>query len=367
MKQTEIVKRAILGLEAFDATRHVLVGFDGFVDEIIHVVDKRISLHEFKRIQEISGFANRVASGASLSANIELVPIKMKLGGSGPVMANALLAQGHEVSYIGALGRHFIHPVFREFADGCRKVVSIAEPGHTDALEFLDGKIMLNKTSSLEDVNMERLLEKLPLDEWSRMIEGADLVAITNLTMLSNMNGILESFSKIIKKMKKKPLIYVDLGDPKKRTDIDMRKILRLISEIPGEVYLSMNLGESTIISLILGIKEEEILSRAVQIKEQLGLSAVIIHPVNGAAIAHNNESAWIRGPYTKQPALSTGAGNNFNAGFCNGWLGGLEPGQCLVLGVCTSGYYVRNGASPSREDLLRFMRKWADADCGKI
>ncbi len=367
MKQQEIVKRAILGLEAFNATRHVLAGFDGFVDEIIHVVDKRISPHEFKRIQEMSGFANRVASGASLSANIELVPTQMKLGGSGPVMANAMLAQGHEVSYIGALGKHYIHPVFREFADGCRKVISIAEPGHTDALEFLDGKIMLNKTSSLEDVNMDRLLEKLPLDELSRMIEGADMVALTNLTMLSNMNGILEAFSKVIKKMKKKPLIYVDLGDPKKRTDSDMRKILKLISDIPGQVYMSMNLGESTIISLILGIKEDEILSRAVQIKEQLALAAVVIHPVNGAAIAHDNQSVWISGPYTKQPALSTGAGNNFNAGFCNGWLAGFDPEQCLVLGVCTSGYYVRNGASPSRDNLIIFMKKWVDAGCGKV
>lgn len=363
MKQIEVVKRAILGLEAFEASRHVLAGFDGFVDEIIHVVDKRISPQEFKRIKDISGFANRIASGAALSANIELVPTNMKLGGHGPIMANALLSMGCEVSYIGALGRYYIHPVFREFAEKCKQVISIAEPGHTDALEFLDGKIMLNKTSSLVDVNIEKLNKKLPEQTLLGMIESSHLVALTNLTMLSNMNGIIESFSQLIRKIKKKPLVYVDLGDPKKRTDEDVRNILKLISDIPGESILSMNLGESTIVSLILGIKEDEICSRAEQIKQKLGVSAVVIHPVNGAAIAHGNESMWVKGPYTKNPALTTGGGNNFNAGFCIGWLAGLEPEQCLALGVFASGYYVRNGHSPSRENLLGFMKKWRDEE----
>lgn len=367
MKQVEIVQKAFERLEKWKQKDHILVGFDGFVDEIIHVVDKRKNPSEYQRIKDIKAFSERIAAVAGLSANIELVPTQTKLGGNGPIMANALIAQGQEVTYIGAMGKHFIHPVFREFADSCRTVVSLTEPGYTDALEFFDGKIMLGKMNNLVEVSYESLLEKMPEKEIADLLCDVQLVAFTNWTMLSNLNTILESFGRLMKKQSVKPRVFIDLADPKKRTTEDIREVLKIISDLPCETVLSMNLSESTIISLVLGIKEEEILSRAVQIRNQMGIAGIVIHPVNGAAVAVKNESIWIEGPYTPKPKLTTGAGDNFNAGFCNSWLGGFEPGQCLALGVCTSGFYVRNGKSPSRAELLKFMKKWADAHCGPI
>lgn len=367
MKQTEIVKKAAEALESYVEKKHVVAGFDGFVDEIIHVVDKRKNPLEYERIKDIPGFANRIASGAGLSANVELVPNQIKLGGNGPIMANALIAQDHDVSYLGALGKTAIHPVFAEFAESCKKVISITDPGHTDALEFMDGKIMLGKMNNLVEVSLDNLLESMPEEELSALIESSDLIAFTNWTMLSNLNGIIEGFGNIIKKGNKKPRVFLDLADPKKRTDDDIREVLKIISNIPTETVLSMNLSESTIISLVLGIKEEEILSRAIQIRENLGITGVVIHPLNGAAIAHEKESVWVAGPYTKEPKLTTGAGDNFNAGFCNGWMADFDPGLCLAMGVCTSGYYVREEGSPSRKNLLDFMKKWVATDCGEI
>lgn len=364
MKQTDIVKRAIISLEKNVVTRHILAGFDGLVDEIVHVVDKRKSHEEFQRIRDISSFSRRIASGAGISANIELVPERIKLGGNGPIMANALIGLGQEVSYIGALGKHYIHPVFRSFADSCRKVVSITEPGHSDALEFLDGKIKMNKTSSFSEINTENLLKKIPADELIRLVEESDLIAINNWSMLPGLSDVIEHFSKMIKKAHKKPKVYIDLGDPKKRVDADTRKVLKLLGDIPAETQLAMNMSESTSISLVMGIKEDDILTRAELIRHQLGISGVVIHPVNGAALSHVHESLWVKGPFTRNPVLSTGAGDNFNAGYCFGWIAGLDPGQCLAMGVCSSGYYVRNGASPNREQLLDFMKKWLDTGC---
>jgi sugar/nucleoside kinase (ribokinase family) len=295
------------------------------------------------------------------------VATQTKLGGNGPIMANAIIAQGHEVSYIGAIGKHYIHPVFREFADSCKKVVSLTDPGHTDALEFFDGKIMLGKMNNMVEVSFENLLEKLPMPELKALLSETDLVAFTNWTMLSNLNGVLVEFSKIIGDLNKKPLIFIDLADPKKRTQDDIRQVLNIISAIPSETVLSMNLSESTIISLILGIKEDQILSRAVQIRDKMGVYGIVIHPTNGAAMATQNESRWIDGPYTAKPKLTTGAGDNFNAGFCNAWLAGMEPAECLALGVCSSGFYVRNAGSATRDDLREFMKKWIATGLGEI
>src|SRR5437867_3986239 len=128
------------------------VGLDGFVDEILHVVDKRESAEKYVRLATITQLAGRLAAAAGRSTNVELVSQLTKLGGNGPIMANALASFGLKVTYLGILGFPNLHPVFADFGQRA-EVYSIAEPGYTDALEFEDGKIMLGKHQSLKQMN----------------------------------------------------------------------------------------------------------------------------------------------------------------------------------------------------------------------
>src|SRR5690606_29434678 len=114
---------------------------DGFVDSIIHVVDQRHDLHNHTPLPTIEAFGQRVLAAAGHSANFELVTTHQKLGGNGPIMANALAAASLDVTYIGTLGQPDLHPVFHDFASRA-KVHSVLQPGLTDALEFRDGKLM---------------------------------------------------------------------------------------------------------------------------------------------------------------------------------------------------------------------------------
>src|SRR5262245_8309807 len=125
------------------------IGLDGFVDEIIHAVDKRDTAESFQRLPTIARLAERIGAAAGKSTNIELVNQRTKLGGNGPIMANALARLGIKVTYVGALGYPVMHSVFNEFARRA-EVHSISDPGHTDALEFDDGKLMLTKTDHLK-------------------------------------------------------------------------------------------------------------------------------------------------------------------------------------------------------------------------
>ncbi len=151
------------------------VGLDGFVDEILHVVDKRESAEKYSRLPTIAQLAARFAAAAGRSTNVELVGQLTKLGGNGPIMANALASFGMKVSYLGILGYPNLHPVFADFAKRA-DVHSIAEPGYTDALEFEDGKIMLGKHQSLRESdwkNSRRSLARLTSSalstgRWSR-------------------------------------------------------------------------------------------------------------------------------------------------------------------------------------------------------
>src|SRR3954452_16070219 len=149
-----------------------LVGLDGFVDNIIAVVDKRHDLEKYDRVRTIDVLGDKIKGAAGQSSNYELVVTQQKLGGNGPIMANALAALGLDVTYVGNLGYPEIHPVFKPLADRAH-VISIAEPGYTDALEFEDGKLMLGKHESLKDVNWDNLLGRVGKDKLKTMLQPA--------------------------------------------------------------------------------------------------------------------------------------------------------------------------------------------------
>src|SRR5882762_3409914 len=195
------------------------VGLDGFVDEILHVVDKRESAEIYTRLPTIQQFSERLAAAAGRSTNVELVSQFTKLGGNGPIMANALASFGLKVTYLGVLGYPNLHPVFAEFAKRAQ-VHSIAEPGYTDALEFEDGKIMLGKHQSLKQMTWENIQARFGLEKFAALLASANLVGFVNWTMLTAMSDIWSAVLKEICPGLKGPRrkLFIDLADPEKRT-----------------------------------------------------------------------------------------------------------------------------------------------------
>src|SRR3954468_13130229 len=152
-----------------------LIGLDGFVDEIIAVVNKRHGAgNNYDSVKTIAHLSEKIATATGQSSNYELVVKQRKLGGNGPIMANALASMGLEVTYIGNLGYPTLDPVFEDFAKRA-KVISIAEPGHTDALEFEDGKLMLGKHQTLGDVNWDNLVTRVGHDRLKELLNGSRL------------------------------------------------------------------------------------------------------------------------------------------------------------------------------------------------
>lgn len=342
-----------------------LIGLDGFVDTILHVVDKRESATKFKRLAKMKGFAERIDAAAGLSANFEMVPQMVKLGGNGPIMANALGSYGPEVNYIGNLGYPNIHPVFADFAKRA-KVHSIAEAAYTDAIEFEDGKLMCGKTVSLKDVTWARLTKHVPEKELVKLFSQSSLIALVNWTMIPFMSDIFAKvLVKVAPKLKgPKRWVFFDLADPAKRTPKDIAEALKLISKFEKHfrVILGLNLQESRQIGHILGFKapdqtHEAVTEHARRLQAKLKVDTVVIHPTSFAAAADASGAFSVAGPFTPKPKITTGAGDHFNAGFCVGRLLGCDLAGSLQFGVATSGFYVRNAKSPTMKDLQKFLR----------
>lgn len=361
----ELTSRKLRDAAPALASLRATVGLDGFVDEIIAVVDKRDEQGGgYSPVRTIADLAAKVQKAAGQSSNYELVVKQMKLGGNGPIMADALACLGADVTYIGNVGYPTLHPVFAEFASRAR-VIGIGEPGHTDALEFEDGKLMLGKHETLQDVNWDNLVSRVGRDELKRLMDGSQLIAMVNWTMLPHMSRI---WGKLLDEIipdadRHARKIFIDLADPEKRTHGDILDALKLLGRFQDQVdvILGLNLKEALEIADVLGLPgvadpEGAIEQNAVAIREKLNLQCVVIHPRRGAAAAVAGESARFDGPFVQQPKISTGAGDHFNAGFCLGRVLGFGLHESLCAGVATSGYYVRHAVSPSAAQLAEFV-----------
>ncbi|MDZ7266605.1 MAG: PfkB family carbohydrate kinase [candidate division KSB1 bacterium] len=350
------------------ATPRAVLGFDGFVDEIVRIVDKRESLDRYTALPSLTALADRIAEAAGKSTNLELVVQQMKLGGNGPIMANALAAFGVAVTYIGNLGYPTLHPVFQELARRAQ-VISIAEPGHTDAIEFEDGKLMLGKITPLNDITWENLMARVSGEQLLRFLQEAGLLGLLNWTMIPHLSDIWQHFLKdLCPLLKHRPLMFFDLADPAKRLTEDIHAALQLLSRFQqyADVMLGVNEKESYELAEVLGIHvkyqtPEAVEKIAVEMRAKLGIGAVVVHPREYAVAATEDEFARVTGPFTPKPLISTGGGDHFNAGFCLGALLQLPLASCLLTGVATSGFYVRTAQSPTVDQLVEFIRHWPE------
>jgi len=343
------------------------VGLDGFVDDILHVVDKRESAEKYLRLPTIAQYAERLAAAAGRSTNVELVSQLNKLGGNGPIMANALASFGLKVSYLGILGYPNLHPVFAEFARRA-EVHSIAEPGYTDALEFEDGKIMMGKHQSLTQMNWENIKSRFGKEKFAAKFGNADLVGFVNWTMLTHMSDIWSAVLKEICPAMKGPRrkLFIDLADPEKRTSEDILQALELIGAFQKhfDVILGLNEKESHEIGENLGLSTKDHTPEGLQrlcreIHLRIQIDTIVVHPTAFALASGPDGMGLVEGPFTPKPKITTGAGDHFNSGFCLGKLLGLPTDLCLLTGVATSGFYVRTAQSPSISDLAEMLRSW--------
>ncbi len=258
-------------------------------------------------------------------------------------------------------------------------VRSFADPGYTDALEFDDGKLMLGKHDGLGAVNADNLLAHIGADAFAQVVERSVLLGMVNWTMLTRLETIwqylLDELLPGIGERVAAPtgprrrMVFVDLADPEKRTRADLPHALHLVASFERhcDVALGLNLKESQQVAQVLGVAIDgepidKIESIASDIRKTLDIHACVVHPRTGAAAAVRPrggdggvEVGRFKGPFVEKPKLSTGAGDNFNAGFCLGLLADLPVAQALCVGTATSGYYVRHAQSPSIADLADF------------
>lgn len=348
-----------------------LAGWDGYVDTAVHPVDKRLGPDSYERILTLTDYGNKFLAAAGLSMNLEMVPLYSKIGGIGAIFANSLSKHGFDVTYIGAMGKESIHPVYKEMQERAT-LYSISDPGLSDAIEFLDGKVISSKLEPFKDVNWDNLMKIMTPAQLAEIFDNSDFIGYGGWTLTINVmsiwNGVLNEVFPLMKNTRKREMFF-DLSDPAKRTAEDIMEALEAVKRHKEKFVVGMgfNLKESYEIAELYGKKPEDfndITEIAQFLKEQIDIEYVIVHPVKEACgFDDKTGRVKVQGPYCAEPKLTTGAGDNFNAGFIVARMMGLSMEECLTVGTANSGFYVRNARSASFPELCKFIRDWGEGN----
>ena len=341
------------------------IGLDGFIDRIMLPVQTRTGMgNAFKPYESLKDFGQRIQMASGSNLNIELFEKIEKMGGNGPLLANAMVNLGVDVRDVGTLGLP-VHPLFQDFAKKT-KAISLGNYGETCALEFLDGKLILGNTQVLDQITYERLEQFIPKDQWIQTYTESSLISWQNWTMMIHMTEILKSvLSNIWPYVENKTdrICFFDLADPAKRSYESLKCFLELLPKFrdKSSVFLGLNRAEAKYVGELLGLNfpkhmmDESSYGWIRDLQKKLSIDGIFVHCCDGALAVVRNEIAFEPAQPAKCLTCLTGSGDHFNAGCLSGLLMNLSLAQCLRLGHITSVLYIESGQSPTLESVEHF------------
>jgi hypothetical protein len=347
---------------------NVVAGFDGFVDEMISVVDERSGLDRWTPVKDISSFGDWIKAAAGRSSLREIIVHRADPGGCAVNLGDGLIALGMQLDCYATLGSPR-HAAFNSFAQQCRQCHSWGrEPGRTLAFEFGDGKLMFSAVTQLQEFNPQLLDSVLRDGAYPRSCQGAALIALTDWTLYPHMTACWKKLqTEVFRGLQQRPYFFIDLVDPSSRADADIRAMIEAVPgfEETGPTMLGLNGNEANVLSRVMGLDQapdemEAVKRQAAVLRQKLGISQVVVHCLKFAVTATAAGTVGAPGPFSSKPKKSTGAGDRFNAGYCAAALLGLPPEACLLLGNASSGFFVREARSATPIELADFVDRWS-------
>jgi hypothetical protein len=341
--------------------KQVLVGFDGYIDKLVHLKRNQNQPPEyFKTIGEFSG---HIASNSNQSCDIEVDCISEKLGGNGPLLAQALAAKGVQATCIGAFGYPKLHKSFDSFAKNC-KAISVEQPANTFAMEFSDGKLMFGDSDSLAHIDFAKICDRVGLNELEQLLNQCDLFCFTNWSGLLYSNNLLEGIStKVCSKLSKKErMAFFDLADPSPKSPKEFQQFFKLLRKFQEYFWTIIGLNPKECLLVYNQFFQKKEPCFTPKMLEELRLlfpvHEIAFHGIDYAmAGTQSIAMQTVRGERVQSPKVVTGGGDNFNSGYCIGKLMGLSPALCACLGNFSSMLFVANGESPDLSLILNFIK----------
>jgi sugar/nucleoside kinase (ribokinase family) len=362
--------------EAVDACRQALpaefdggdlaFGFDGIVDNVRVMVETRHSPSAFDRLETLAALRDRVneSLAAESSLTVEWEQEGTRTGGHACHLARTFDELGAATTMVGTYGQPPTEPFTTEFADST--LVSVGEPGYCDAVEFDDGKLLLVESGDAAGLDWPTLCDRLDPDELATHLDGTDVFGVGYWAVTSVLPSLVASVVAETWERQASPpdILFFDPGDirslPAKTLREGATRLAEANETVP--VTVSANRSETEALASTLADEEGDCLADAAETAlDALGVDRFVCHSASRSVTVSETGTATVEVPRTDSPAMTTSAGDHFNAGYLVGDLAGLSDAACTVLGNASAGRFVRTGSTPTYEGIREFVDGYLD------
>ena len=330
-------------------TKKVLVGFDGSVDSTVKPIRIAGTPNEF--FSTIDEYGSYIASKAGLSCSIQIEQKEIYAGGCAPFVATALANMGFDVTLVGMLGSDQILPEFEVLDEHGIKLRSFDDPSFNLCFEFDDGKIMLARQVGELNGPFDKVVASL--EDRIDLLWKSDLVAMLNWGEITWMQELWMGAVECIETnstpdMSK--IIFIDLADISCRPKEDINRLLIFLKRATAIRHTILGMNENEMLTLgrlaFGGCVGEELLRKLNQEK----FAAEVVLQTLKMTTAYDGSRFYHRATeYVEKPLISTGAGDNFNAGYCAAAILELPMGKKIKLANLSSHTYLTTGKPISR------------------
>jgi len=341
------------------------LGFDACIDNIVRIVKEKNSSKGTEFFRNSNQFGDFLKDLDNKSCGVELQTKLSKIGGNMVITGNALGNLGVSVECVGTFGIPEILPVFRAMSDNC-SLHTVGDTISATALEFIDSKVIIFDPGPYIELKWESIKTKLGIDKIKELISGKKLVSFLNWSEIENSSeiwqGVLTEILPSLIPAESEQYFFSDFSDCSRRSTKEIQFALDLLGRFRKyfKVVLSVNRNEAELIASAIGVPVSNSDSEFIRsIFEAINVDILTIHQTLDALAFDGVNLDQCKTFLSKEPAILTGGGDNFNAGFCYALFSKFDIYQSLLVANAVAGYYVKTGLSPSRYDLIDFLNRY--------
>ncbi|WP_324760973.1 hypothetical protein [Haloarcula montana] len=341
----------------------VVHGFDGYVDRVRTMVEARSGPSDYDEMDSLKTLENRIGESVDRnnSCSIEWMETAKRAGGHTSHLGRAFAELGFDSTVIGTYGSP-PKPIFERELDGC-SLTSVGAPSYSDAVEFNDGKFMLNEIGSMETLDWETLCAHVDRAWLAERLESASVLSIGYWSTMPFLPSIWDGLSQEVWPTLSDPpeTVFIDTADVRRMSTDRIQNGLDALQRLDDvvRVTISTNRRETEVLASITGENGGDFETTARRARDTLGVSRYFAHTVDRAFVVTDDHVARARTPVVAEPELTASAGDHFNAGAILGDVLELSDTASLILGNIVANWFVRTGSPPSYEELQHFLGKF--------
>lgn len=320
--------------------KQLVIGFDGYIDRILKPIHKT-SLTGATYFDTLHSFSSYLLNKSNNSCAIQADLIETRFGGNAPLLTKTLRNLVKDVTLIGMLGD--LNKIDNVFVSSLGKGInySFMDPVETQALEFSDAKLFLSVRPQKPPKNILKKILSMISDP--SVFTTADVLVLVNWGELDFSHELWgQIYNKFIAQdiLNKSQHIFIDTAA---LTRHSTKRILELCT-----LLVKLNLKRS--VTLALNANELKTICKAIKVNDEIKLfnklkvDTLVCHSKKQSQMFTQQGNYIVEVKQISSPVISTGAGDNFNAGYIYSILKNKSNIEKLKIANACSHYYMKKG-----------------------